>query len=97
MLYQEVNRFRFHQLFKEYGREENFSQEGLDALYDFLEDSFETLEIDIIAICCDFNEYQNLEEFYTDYDEEDFSTMDDIEAMTIVIPVNNEGFIIQAF
>ncbi len=100
MLQQEMNRFRFHQLFEEYGRGENFSYEGLDALYDFLEDSFETLDIDAIALfalCCDFNEYQNLEEFHTDYDEENFSTMDNIEAMTIVIPVNDEGFIIQAF
>jgi hypothetical protein len=41
-------------------RPDNFSYEGLTILFDYLEqweaDSGEDLELDVIAICCDFSE-----------------------------------------
>jgi predicted ArsR family transcriptional regulator len=52
-------------------RPNNFSYEGLTALFEYLE-SFETdtgeeLELDVIAICCDFAEesWENIAEYYS--------------------------------
>lgn len=51
-------------------RPDNFTYEGLVVLYDYLteyEDSCDTeLELDVIALCCDFSEehYSDLAKFY---------------------------------
>ena len=48
-------------------RSDNFSYEGLGALFEYFEELEEGLdeefELDVIAICCDFAEYKDLEEF----------------------------------
>lgn len=38
-----------------------FSLEAYRALYDYYEDTDETIELDVIAICCDWTEYDNAE------------------------------------
>jgi hypothetical protein len=50
----------------------------------------------IIALCCEFQEYVNLAEFQDDYGT-DFETIEDIEAATTVIKVDDEAFIVQVF
>jgi len=82
-------------------RPNNFSYEGLQALWDYLEmlenDLGEELELDVIALCCDFTEYVNIEEFQGEYGEE-YESLEDIEEHTTVIPIEGtERFIIQAF
>ena len=56
-----VSQYDFTEAFKDYGRSDNFSYEGLKALFDYLEDLEsdigEQIELDVIAICCDFSEY----------------------------------------
>jgi hypothetical protein len=46
-------------------RPNNFSYEGLTALYDYLiqleEDTGEEIELDVIALCCDYSELTELE------------------------------------
>lgn len=74
-----VTRHRFIDGFRECNREENFSYEGREALYEYFTeveyDGFE-IEYDPIAICCEYTEYTSIEEFneeygksYEDYDE----------------------------
>jgi hypothetical protein len=64
-----VSVYDFHQAFKEI-RPTNFSYAGLNILYDYFEeyerDTGEELELDVIAICCDFTEdtWQNIAESY---------------------------------
>ena len=60
-------------------RSDNFSYEGLTALYEYLwdlsEDIGEDIELDVIALCCDFTEYSEDEarrEFDIDPDIEDW-------------------------
>ena len=72
-------------------RPDNFSYAGLEALYDFLEETDPDYELDVIALCCDFTEYSSLEEFQADYE-----NIDDIERRTTVIPFG-DSFIIQNF
>ena len=50
----------FRDTFRAYDRMDNFSREGMEVLFDYLEqyeqDSGEELELDVIALCCDFGE-----------------------------------------
>ena len=103
MLVKEVTFYDFLEEFKNYGREDQFSYEGKKALYDYLsdlsEDMGETIELDIIGICCDFTEYGSLEEFINDYSYtiDDISSIEDIEYYTTVITIDSQSFIIQDF
>lgn len=55
-----VSRYDFERAFVDADRKENFSYEGLRALFDYLEDyeeqTGEELELDVIALCCDYSE-----------------------------------------
>lgn len=55
-----VTESMFHDAFKRYGREANFSYEGRSALLRWLEEyeeaSGKETELDVIALCCDFAE-----------------------------------------
>lgn len=103
MLVKKVSFNDFLEEFKEYGREDNFSYQGKKALFEYLneleEDLGEPMELDIIAICCDFTEYESLEEFNDDYGYtiDDIDSINDIYDYTIVIPIDDESFIIQDF
>lgn len=55
-----VSRYDFERAFIDADRKENFSYEGLKALFDYFEEyeesTGEEIELDVIAICCDYNE-----------------------------------------
>jgi len=55
-----VNLSQFRDSFRTYGRNDNFSYQGLELLFDYLEqlesDIGEELELDVIALCCDYAE-----------------------------------------
>jgi hypothetical protein len=61
---QTVNLHDFRKAFQEI-RPNNFSYEGLERLYDYfeqLEDELkEKIELDVIAICCDYSEMTQVE------------------------------------
>ena len=78
----------------------NFSYEGKRALFDYLEnyeeETGEEIELDPIALCCDYTEYENLEELKKSYP--DIEDLDDLEKNTQVILIEgSDGFIIQQF
>tara|TARA_R100000808_G_C2140183_1_gene147996 strand:+ start:745 stop:1050 length:306 start_codon:yes stop_codon:yes gene_type:complete len=77
----------------------NFSYEGLKALYDYLwdlsEDRGEDIEMDYVAFACEFAEYEDFKHFQEDY--KDIGNMDDLEQQTEVIKINDSSFIIRAF
>ena len=79
----------------------NFSKDGLVALFDYFDqyeaDSGTEIEFDPIAICCEYNEYENIAEFHKDYDEETYPDEDAIREATQLIPTTHGGFIILAF
>lgn len=90
----------FINAFYDYGRGNNFSRDGLVALFEFFEeleeDTGEEMELDVIAICCDFIEYESLEEFQNEYGKE-YASIEDIEDETLVIMLHDGRFIIQNF
>ncbi|KKL19915.1 hypothetical protein LCGC14_2460660 [marine sediment metagenome] len=81
-------------------RKDSFTYDGLKALYDFLEnyeeETGEKIELDVIALCCEYTEYENLKEFQANYGE-DYTTIEDVENATTVIKIDDESFIIQDF
>jgi len=95
-----INEYDFIDAFRKMGREGNFSNDGLVALYEYLEmledDTGQPIELDVIALCCEFTEYDNLEEFQADYSE-DYETIEDIERETTVIMIDDDSFIIRQF
>ena len=52
-------------------RKNNFSYDGLIALFEYLEDleedTGEQINFDMVSICCDYSEYKNTDEFIIDY------------------------------
>ena len=99
-MFQSITKSDFTSAFHRMDRGEQFSYKGLIALYDYLEqyeeDTGEQIELDVIAICCEYAEYESLEEFQEDYGE-DYQSIDEIEQVTTVIPVDDDGFIILQF
>ena len=96
-----INEYQFEQAFKNAGRGNQFSYEALKALFEYLEEyedsTGEQIELDVIAICCEFTEYEDLEEFQSAYGA-DYETIEDIEYHTLVIPIaGTNGFIIADF
>ena len=98
MLYQEISKTDFVDQFKIMNRSENFSREGLEALYGYFEElsDDQNIQFDVIAICCDFTEYDSLADFNRDYGMK-FDDIEEIYDFTQVISINNEKFIIQNF
>ena len=81
-------------------RQENFTYEGKQALYDYLEqyeeDTGEEIEFDPIALCCEYTQYENMKELQENYTE--IKNMEDLQNNTQVIEIEgSESFIIQNY
>ena len=81
-------------------RADNFSYEGLTALYGYLteleEDTGEEFEFDPIAWCCEYTEYENLEDFRKQH--EWALMLDEIRLFTSLIEIpGSDRFIVQNF
>jgi len=70
---QTINFYDFQKAFQDL-RPNSFSYQGLRALFEYLEDSEEStgeeIEFDVIALCCDFTEYESAEEYAIDYSDD---------------------------
>jgi hypothetical protein len=53
---QTINLSDFRDAFRAYGRKDQFSYEGLGALFDFLEEVVPDFDLDVIALCCEYSE-----------------------------------------
>ena len=54
-------------MFKDMGRQEQFSQVGIVALFEHLEELSEgigeDIQIDVVALCCDYSEYDDVNDY----------------------------------
>ena len=85
-----VTRTRFINWFRQSDTYKNqFSFFAQASLYDYFEeyeeDTGEKIEFDPIAICCDYTEYENIEEYNQDY--EPVESIDKIRELTTVIEI----------
>ena len=95
---QTINEFDFKNEFKKI-RPNNFSYDGLTALYDYLtqyEESCDTeLEFDPIAYCCEYTEFDSFEDVKKNYDVE---TLEKLQDKTTVLKIpNSEKLVIQNY
>jgi len=96
---QTVNFSQFCDSFSE-DRKNQFSYKGKRALFDYLEEyeesTGEEIELDTIALCSEYTEYENLKELQENYN--DIESMEDLEEKTLVIKIeNSDAFIIQQY
>ena len=63
---QTINLSDFRAAFHSMGRKDQFSYEGLGALFNYLEDIDPDFDLDVIALCCEFSEdtVQDIAEHY---------------------------------
>lgn len=91
---QTINQTQFTSAFHNMGRDNNFSHKGLLALFDYLEqyeqDCDTEIELDVIALCCEYNE-QDLETIKKEYSNLNIETIDDLREHTTVIMVDDEA------
>ena len=91
--------YDFERAFKNFERD-NFSYDGLKALFEYLEeyeeDTGEEVELDVIALCCDYMEYDSLKEYNDDYGTK-YSEIDAIQDDTTLIKIDDNSFIIQQY
>ena len=70
-------------------RPANFTYEGLECLYNYLidyeQDTGTEIELDVIALCCDYSEYKDLEEYRQNYSS--INSIKDIKDATTFIPI----------
>ena len=94
-----INEYQFCEWFEK-NRPNNFSYEGRKALFEMLtsyeEDTGEEIDFDPIAFCCEYMEYENMEEFWLDYDREDYPDEESIMNATFYWGFG-DSFIIQQF
>ena len=94
---QTVNFNTFHDSFTAI-RPDNFTYSGLRALFDYLEqlevDMGAAIELDVIAICCDFSQYDSVESALKEFQ---FKDEEELEENTAVIRCDDGTIIIQYF
>jgi hypothetical protein len=93
---QSVNFSDFTKAFHDYGRGTQFTYAGFKALFEHLEDYEDDtgveMELDVIALCCDFSEFDSLEALQENY--RDIEDMEDLHDSTYVIMIDDTRFII---
>lgn len=82
----------------------NFSYAGKRALFDYLEnleeDTGEKIELDTVALCCEYSEYDSALEAAQEYNEDvtdEKEAREYLEDRTVIIDVSTGGVIIQNF
>lgn len=96
----------FVEAFNEHGRDNQFPPAALEALFEFFEEledeTGELVELDVIAICCSFTEYDSpqdcAEDMFLDVEDmEDEDIISLLQEHTIVIPLKSGGIVIQNY
>ena len=106
---QTVSKSDFIDQFRVMDRLENFSYEARGLLFDYLEEyeesTGEELELDVIAVCCDFSEdsAEDIAQNYgididgLDEDETADAVRDYLNENTILVGETSSGFVYQVF
>lgn len=111
---QTVNFYEFEQAFRSHDRYDEFGYDGLKALFEHLkeyeQDTGEEIELDVIALCCDYSKHDSALEaakLITDYDSEldgetdeeetEESALEALRDQTTVIECRGGAVIVQSF
>jgi hypothetical protein len=98
---QTINVYDFETAFQTAHRQDNFTYAGLHALFEYLEqyeeDCDTEIELDVIALCCEYTEYNTIEDFWVEYDADEYPDFEAIANNTSFISIDDDSFIIQQF
>ena len=65
-----LDKYSFADAFKRYNRQDQFSPKGLEVLFDYLEEfsdsTGEPVELDVVALCCEYYE-SSIQELINNY------------------------------
>jgi hypothetical protein len=101
-----IDYYDFLDVFRRYDRIDNFSREGLELLFNYLEEVDPDMELDVIAICCEYcedtpadiaNNYWDRDSVPDDEDELRDQVRDYLEANTTIVGETASGFVYLAF
>jgi len=91
MIVQTINDSLFVKSFWDCGRGEQFSYEGLCTLFEYLEEMFpgddNLYELDVIALCCEFSEFNSLKSLEQYFD----MSLEAVQDNTVVLEVCHTG------
>jgi hypothetical protein len=106
----EINVYQFRDEFHRVGRGDQFSYDALGWLFDWFEEYAESsgveIDLDVIAICCDFSEdsFEDVAENYSidlseceDDDEKRESVLDFLNDHTVVVGHDDDVVVYQIF
>lgn len=100
-IYKELTFFDFCDEFNRAGRKDQFSYGGKRALYDYIIEMAEAsdlpFELDVVALCAWYAEYDGIEGFHEDYDPDEYPDIESIEQKATVMRVGKTGFIVEQF
>jgi hypothetical protein len=97
---------QFRDAFRQVDRYGQFSYEALNMLYEYFEDVDPDMELDVIAICCDYSEdtpegiannYWDRDSVPDDEDELRDQVREYLEANTSIVGETDTGFVYLAF
>lgn len=102
---QTINLSQFRDAFHQMGRGDQFSYEALKLIYEYFEELDPDFDLDVIAICCDFEELATediIRQYGIDCDDIEDDELDDhvleyLQDHTSVIGQTDLGFVYQSF
>lgn len=89
-IYIEITSCDFHDAFYKFDRQNDFTYAARQKLYDYLIDSGEPIELDVIGLCCEWCEYENKEELEEYYEQ----PLEDIKEEHMVIKTNIDSYLV---
>lgn len=94
---QTMDFYDFKNAFRNYNRDNQFSDSGLRALFEYLEQVEQELgydmELDVISLCCEYSE-SSVEDALKEYE---LDSIGELRDNTSVIEVDNETIIFQVY
>lgn len=91
MLYQKIESAEeLREAFAQKGRRDQFSREGFEALFDYLDEFINDVELDPIALCCEWTE-SSIEEAFGDFQVE---SMDELLDHVVVLELENDNILV---
>ena len=85
--------------FEAYGRYNQFSIDGYNAIVDYFEEIGKNIELDVIGICCNFKELtpDNLMYDYSTYGKDIEEIAEKLSYETWIIELKNGNYLLQIF
>lgn len=99
-MYQSISSYDVIEQARTMDRLNQFKYDGWHALFDYLEqmedDTGESIELDILALCCDFQRFEDIDDYNSQYSDDDpIESPEEIDEFACMIG-DTESFITQA-